>query len=216
VAGLLSAAGTRAVRLFACDSDFFNTAVLDWAAMTSDPQFKNANPEGESEPARFRRERRIATQVAVVVAVVILLLSLEGMRLPSWQKNGYEAEAEGPPKISSVSPILAQANQRIVIDGAGFGLYTGYKNTNSPFIAIRDKTAGWSAGRIIPQNSDDVTVDVASWIDSEIVVSGFSGDYGKGTWKLAAGDKIEIAVWNPQSGTGPALYRTKAVASQPK
>jgi hypothetical protein len=67
---------------------------------------------------------------------------------------------------------------------------------------------------MIPQNWDEVTLDVKSWKDNKIVITGFSGAYGSGNWKLAPGDEIEIAVWNPQSGLGPALYRLKVGISQ--
>lgn len=117
-----------------------------------------------------------------------------------------------PLSITSVSPILARSDQTIVIRGSGFGLYTRYSNADIPFIAIRDKTAGWAAGRIIPQNWDKVTLNVKSWDDTEIVIAGFSGAYGDGNWRLARGDEIEVAVWNPQSGVGPALYRIRVRA----
>ena len=87
-------------------------------------------------------------------------------------------------------------------------MHTPYKNADTPFLAIRDKTARWAAGRIIPQNWDEVTLDVKSWEDTQIELSGFSGSYGSGDWRLTTGDEIEIAVWNPQSGHGPATYRT--------
>jgi translation initiation factor IF-1 len=58
-------------------------------------------------------------------------------------------------------------------------------------------------------------VDVESWTDTEIVVSGFSGDYGRNGWKLNPGDMVEVAVWNPQSGVGPALYRVKVSPNAP-
>jgi len=73
-------------------------------------------------------------------------------------------------------------------------------------VAIRDKTARWSAGRIIAVNWDEVTLSVASWTDSEIVVTEFSGAYGTKGWKLGVGDEIEIAVWNPQTHAGPGTY----------
>lgn len=108
--------------------------------------------------------------------------------------------------IASVSPILPQRDQEIVIRGTGFGMHTPYMHTDSPFLAFRDKTAGWAAGRIIPQNWDEIMVDVKSWEDTKIVLSGFSGSYGGKGWKLSPGDRIEIAIWNPQSGRGPAVY----------
>lgn len=122
--------------------------------------------------------------------------------------------ADGVPQISYVSPIIPQEKQRIVIRGRGFGLHVPYARTDSPFLAIRDKTADWAAGRIVPQNYDDVMLDVDSWTDQQIVVAGFSGRYGRNGWKLVAGDRIEVAVWNPQTGTGPATFRLSVVANE--
>lgn len=113
---------------------------------------------------------------------------------------------EAPPRVVSVSAILPQRAQTIIIKGGGFGLHTPYKDGDVPFIAIRDKTAGWAAGRMIPQNWDEVTLNVDSWQDDQIVITGFSGAYGSSEWKLSPGDEIEIAVWNPQSAYGPAIY----------
>ncbi len=58
-------------------------------------------------------------------------------------------------------------------------------------------------------------VDVESWTDNEIVIGGFSGDYGRNRWKLLPGDSLEVAVWNPQSGAGPALYYIRVSANAP-
>ena len=44
-----------------------------------------------------------------------------------------------------------------------------------------------------------MTVGVKRWTNTEIVVSGFGGSYGGG-WSLANGDKVEIDVWNAQTG----------------
>ncbi|MFZ1918033.1 MAG: hypothetical protein WAU58_10705 [Terriglobales bacterium] len=54
-------------------------------------------------------------------------------------------------------------------------------------------------------------LDVATWTDGQIIITGFSGDYGKNGWKLTEGDEVEIAVWNPQNSVGPALYRVHVV-----
>jgi DNA-binding winged helix-turn-helix (wHTH) protein len=124
---------------------------------------------------------------------------------------GY-TDAQSGPEIFSVSPITSSARQRIVIAGRGLGLHVPYARTDSAYLAIRDQTAKWAAGRLIPQNWDEVMVDVETWTDAEIVVSGFSGDYGKNGWKLTAGDDVEIAIWNPQSGVGPALYHVTVVS----
>jgi hypothetical protein len=47
-----------------------------------------------------------------------------------------------------------------------------------------------------------------------VVISGFSGDYGVKGWKLTAGDDLEVAVWNPQSGDGPGVYRVRVVDAE--
>jgi DNA-binding winged helix-turn-helix (wHTH) protein len=152
--------------------------------------------------------------VALVAAAVLALrqgepvqfLSSEAKVPPVFTKAEYE------PHVDSVTAVLPQARQRIVITGRGFGLHVPYAHTDSPYLAIRDLSAHWAAGRMIPQNSDEVMIDVESWTDTEIVVSGFSGDYGVRGWKLAAGDELEIAIWNPQSGVGPGVFRVTAAA----
>jgi len=150
-----------------------------------------------------------ATGVLVTVAAAAVLALRQSK--PS-QSASIEARAttttneEYQPHIDSVTAILPQARQRIVITGRGFGMHVPYARTDSPYLAIRDLSAHWAAGRLVPHNWDEVMVDVGSWTDSEIVVSGFSGEYGINGWKLDAGDRVEIAVWNPQSGVGPALF----------
>jgi len=153
------------------------------------------------EPVRSVSKRRRFPRLTIALAAAgALALGTAGLVLAMW------------PSISSVTPVLARPRQIIVIRGRGFGVHTPFANTNSSYLAIRDKTAGWAAGRIIPQNSDEVMVDVAKWAGSEIVVTGFSGDYDKKGWELKPGDIIEIAVWNPQTGIGPGTFRLRVSA----
>ena len=102
------------------------------------------------------------------------------------------------PVIVSVTPIRPRASQTIVIMGRRLGNHAPYTDEGSEYLAIRDKTAGWAAGRKIPENWDEVRLSVDSWTDSQIVIRAFSGSYDKNGWKLSPGDAIEIAVWNPQ------------------
>lgn len=163
----------------------------------------------------------LALVTVVIVAVVAAALLV--LRQGGWAPLAfYEVRAqslsnqlEDGPHIFSVTPILPQPRQRMVIKGRGFGLHVPYAYTDSPYLAIRDKTAKWEAGRMIPQNWDEVMVDVEGWTDTEIVVSGFSGDYGRNGWKLTSGDDLEVAVWNPLSGVGPALYHVTVSAEWP-
>jgi hypothetical protein len=154
-------------------------------------------------------KRNPAIVIGALLFGLILILQLRPIQ------DSKAAGSAEPIEIRAVSPILPRQDQTIFIKGTGFGLHTRYSNLDSPFIAIRDKTGGWAAGRIIPQNWDKVTLNVQTWEDTQIAVSGFSGAYGSEGWELRAGDKVEIVVWNPQTGRGPALYHL-TVSAQPK
>jgi len=146
----------------------------------------------------------------IVPGVVLAVALVAGLAVSGRVENGTVT-----PVITSVTPVGPVSEQRIVIGGRGLGSYVAYVNQDTPYVAIRDKTAGWAAGRIIPQNWDEVTLSVASWTDSEIVVTGFSGAYGTRGWKLSVGDEIEIAVWNPQTHAGPGTYHLHVTAESP-
>ena len=107
------------------------------------------------------------------------------------------------PVINNVSKISPVQTQTITISGNGFGDLDPY-NGNSPYIEITDSTSGWSAGYSSGATPNGVTLNIASWSDSQIVISGFTGKYGD--FSLAAGDSISINVWNVPSKTGPASY----------
>ncbi|HLJ46993.1 MAG TPA: hypothetical protein VKU01_13340 [Bryobacteraceae bacterium] len=111
----------------------------------------------------------------------------------------------GSPAITSVSGILPQQTQTITITGRGFGTHAPY-NGDSAFLLIRDVTAGWSAGFANSFTTDGVTLNVTSWTDAQIVISGFTGTYGQASSILNAGDQITVYVWNAQSGIGPAMF----------
>lgn len=152
----------------------------------------------------------VLTRRLIVAGVVLAVALVAGVAISGRVENGAVT-----PVITSVTPVGPVPEQRIVIGGRGLGSYVAYANQDTPYVAIRDKTAGWAAGRIIPQNWDEVTLSVASWTDSEIVVTGFSGAYGTRKWKLSVGDEIEIAVWNPQTHAGPGTYHLHVTAESP-
>jgi len=101
--------------------------------------------------------------------------------------------------ISAVSPILPQPNQTITIAGSGFGSQSPYDG-DSRFIMITDVTRDWNAGR----TGDLVALSIASWTDTQIVIQGFIGDYGRNNWTLINGDQVVVKVWNPLTGAGPS------------
>lgn len=145
---------------------------------------------------------------ALTALAVVIVLAGAIVRAHPFHSRGSQTlkTAGGFPAITSVGAIAPTPDQVIVIRGHGLGSHCFYANEDVPFIAIRDKTARWAAGRIIPENWDEVTLNVANWTDSEIDVTGFAGAYGLHWWKVSLGDQIEVAVWNPQSQAGPALY----------
>jgi len=196
--------------------------VLDHGAApgSSDSRGESCHEPPESGGVLLLLKRRPALRVAVpagLAAILILGAGLIRAHSAMWRSiPGYHVvkPAAGIPFISSVSAIAPRPDQVIVIRGHDLGIYTYYANGDTPFIAIRDKTARWAAGRIIPQNWDEVTLNVANWTDTEIVVTGFAGAYGQHWWKLNPGDQIEVAVWNPQTDSGPALCELKIASAQ--
>jgi uncharacterized repeat protein (TIGR02543 family) len=112
-----------------------------------------------------------------------------------------------PLAITNVSPFAPTGTQTITISGSGFGTQSPFDG-DSAFLAIQDLTGNWEAGNAPDGNL--VTVSVSSWTDNQIIISGFTGDYGISggiyNWNFELGDYLTIEVWNPQSGQGPATY----------
>ncbi len=102
------------------------------------------------------------TVVLVAVAAALVLRQGKPDQIVSAEVKAPRAttNVEYEPHINSVTAIVPRVRQRVVIVGRGFGLRVPYVHTDSPYLAIRDLTAHWSAGRMIPQNSDEVMVDV--------------------------------------------------------
>ena len=144
--------------------------------------------------ADSRRDGRAARQYQKLLQRISQRTHGRGAKL-----IGISLSARGGPSISTVSAIIAAQQQNIVIRGTGFGTHLAFSGDSKEF-QISDLTRGWNAGNDRwPGGGDWVTVDVKKWTNTEIVVSGFGGDYDGG-WSLANGDKVEIDVWNAQTG----------------
>lgn len=183
------------------------------ATMTADQGPGDNNPETN----RRRPPLKVVAVAGIALTLVVSGAGLVRRHSTKWHKSVAFRPPEAAaarPVISSISRIEPKANQVIVIKGYGLGVHTYYGNGDTPFIAIRDKTSRWAAGRLIPENWDEVTLNVAYWTDSEIVVTGFAGAYGQHWWKLNPGDEIEVAVWNPQTQAGPAIYELTVASRQ--
>jgi hypothetical protein len=112
------------------------------------------------------------------------------------------------PAITKITRIEPEQFQKIVITGSGFGTMQAY-NGDSAYIRIRDKTGAWDAGHVSSSETDSVWLDVTQWSDSKIVITGFTNQYGQENWVLNQGDHLEVDVWNPQDGNGPATKDEK-------
>jgi hypothetical protein len=107
------------------------------------------------------------------------------------------------PRIATVGAFEAAGTQTVYITGSCFGTGNTSSAADTEYFEITDLTQGWSACWTNGPG-DLVTCNIFSWTDSEISFSGFAGYYGQGGWVVSNGDDIEVKVWNPQSGNGPA------------
>ena len=112
--------------------------------------------------------------------------------------------ASATPVITSVSKISTTQTQTITINGQGFGNLDPY-NGDSSFIELTNVTSGWNAGYTggSGQTPNGITLNITRWTETQITVSGFTGNYING---LNMGDNILIKVWNVPSGIGPVSY----------
>jgi hypothetical protein len=191
----------------------YRSEIDDWLRDTearSNDESARHTENGRSKPKRWA-VTSLVVGVGLLVIASLVVFALRTHKL-SEGRLGAPADDKLPkpliePVISSVTRILPRPDQTIIIKGSDFGWYSPFNSLDTPFLAIRDITGHWAAGRIIDRNPDDVTLSVSSWTDSEIVITGLSGAYGQNGWKLIPGDEIDVAVWNPQTGAGPAIYR---------
>ena len=92
-------------------------------------------------------------------------------------------------------------NLRIDVRGHGFGQapkpmpFAG----DLPYFSLND-LGRFEAGNVSPSNWDAVGLNYVSWQPDRIVIAGFSGAYGAGSWKAAPGDRVVVTIWNPGSG----------------
>ena len=107
------------------------------------------------------------------------------------------------PIVLSISRVGPLQTQRIVIKGYGFGNNQPY-NGDSDFFWMVDiqgnGTGWWRAGCPDQYGPCTTTLNVESWTDRRIVVTGFTGS---GQYPVS-GDLVSFFIWNPQTGRGPA------------
>ena len=119
------------------------------------------------------------------------------------------------PEIATVGAFEASATQTVEISGSCFGTGNTTSGADTAYFRISDLTAGWNACWTNDPGTNSVTCNISSWTDQEITFSGYTGTYGQGDWVITEGDDIEVQVWNPQSGDGPAICQVVAGSGAP-
>jgi hypothetical protein len=113
------------------------------------------------------------------------------------------------PGYPGCEQIVVQSAPPISIMGSGFGSfplglpYTG----NSNFLQITDTTQGWSAG----YTGNPCTVTVGEWSDGLISLIANVNQSGSAC-PLAAGDVLNVTVWNPQYTPSTASLQATVAA----
>lgn len=98
---------------------------------------------------------------------------------------------------------------------------------DSNFILIQDTADAngrWNAGCSASGpcetkcqcDANGISLIVSSWTNNEIDIriASLTGPLG-GVYSFSAGDRVEIFVWNPQTGTGPGHYALTVTAPSP-
>jgi uncharacterized protein (TIGR03437 family) len=142
-------------------------------------------------------------------AIIIALWNASSGVAATW--GGTVPTTASGPRITSVQLSGTGQNLQIVVKGSGFGSapmampFTGDLNYFwfLDFQSQHRFEAGSQRWNVV--GPDSVSLNYASWSDSQIVIAGFAGTYGQGSAIYQAGDAIAVAIWNTSdtSFTGP-------------
>lgn len=131
--------------------------------------------------------------------------------IPAESSGAAVGSSSAGPEISGITPVAAQQAQTITITGSGFGTHAAYIGNSSFIEIVNSSTSGWGAGFLNSDINSPVTLSVASWTDSKIVLNGFAGAFGQTGKTIRSGDPLQVRIWNAQSMKGPAFYSLTAV-----
>lgn len=172
-------------------------------------------PAGQSFGVRVGSGSGARTLNVAVAAGQVRNLGAVTVSAASRGTMGQGLPAAAVPLITSVTPLAAAADQRVVISGSDFGEHAPY-NGDTPYLQVTDVTACWHAGdSIAPCCPNSVFLDVTSWTDDRITIAGFTGAYG-GPWAFSPNDQVLVWVRNPETDAGPAGYLLRVSATLPK
>ncbi len=164
-----------------------------------------------------------ATLLLTIIGVPSAAIAVAGLWISGMSASSRQNQPPMPdstPTITSVSPITAFNRQTIIITGSGFGntppqlqpvgdgsVDTYACSVSTPSIAVRDNSGGthnWAAGRETCSNFDAIGIYLRSWSDTKIVLGGLGtalSTNGQGSWNIAVGDSVAIALFGPNNAT---------------
>ncbi len=112
---------------------------------------------------------------------------------------------ETAPVISNVSFQQSNGDWTMTVVGSGFGAQSAFTDGTTPYLQISDSTDNENAG----YTGDAAKVTVTSWTDTSILVTGFVADNSSlSLTVINPGDKVSVAVWNPQTSMISTAYST--------
>jgi len=127
----------------------------------------------------------------------------------------------GFPEIRSITLTVPSPGQgSIIISGTGFGALNPCNgDTRWLEVHVQNSYQGWNAGYNgsgfgcqSGSGGDLVTLNITSWTPTQIVIGGFSGPFFSlavnAMWSLFPDAQIQVRLWNPQTGEGPAIGYT--------
>jgi hypothetical protein len=156
------------------------------------------------------RPLRLAVSISVLAFIGGLVLAIPVTAAAARAERVAAGTAPCTPKITSIGKFQAQASQSVEIKGTCFGTGATLDQSDNFYLQIQDRstTPAWSACYL--EATDGVSCTVSSWTNDEITFNGFNGSYG-GDQTLNPGDRLVVAVWNPQTLIGPVIHRARVM-----
>jgi hypothetical protein len=107
--------------------------------------------------------------------------------------------------ITSVTPIVNGVTKTMTIKGRHFGVYPSPTSAFQGLIVFGESGNFNCGDDAAPTYEKFDRLRVTRWTDTEIDLTGFSWP-SKSVCHYLPGDKVDIGVWNAQTGAGPANF----------
>jgi hypothetical protein len=114
--------------------------------------------------------------------------------ITTFNGNSFDMALNVQPIITSVKMVNSSSIPEFVISGKNFGTFPTPYTGNSNDLIVHDLTTDWYMG----QGQNVVETNITKWTPKEIIVWPTAQSYGPGGWQYNVGDKVNIAIINPQ------------------